>query len=71
MLIDYPWDWDKYFLRDGIHKRTFKKDTPSHIIAEAREINKETLRYSGSPYFFFEQDEEKPQDVLMNDIAQI
>lgn len=67
MLVDYPWEWDEYFLKDAIHKRTFKKDTPSHIISEAKKINEETLRYSGAPYFFFEQDEEIIKNKSLND----
>lgn len=57
MLVDYPHEWEKYFLK-GKGRRTFSKETPETIKEKARDTNDTCIRYAGKPFFFFEEDEE-------------
>lgn len=54
VLIDYPQEWRKHMIKGKT--RTFSKNTPQEIVKKAKEINKETIRLAGKPFFFFEGD---------------
>lgn len=55
MLVDYPYEWRKFFVEGKI--RTFRVDTPKEIIEKAKSINEECLKYAGKEFFHFENSE--------------
>ena len=57
MLVDYPYEWHKYFIPG--RGRTFVKETPEEIKRAARRTNESTLISAGKPFFFFEEDDDK------------
>lgn len=52
MLVDYPFEWNKYMLAGKI--RTFKKETPADVVEKAKIINKKIFENTGKNYFSFE-----------------
>ncbi|WP_298483788.1 hypothetical protein [uncultured Ruminococcus sp.] len=54
VLVDYPQEWRKHMIKGKT--RTFSKNTPQEIVNKAKEINKETIRTGGKPFFFFDED---------------
>lgn len=55
MLVDYPREWNKYFVEGKI--LTLRVDTPKEIIEKAKSINEKCLKYAGKAFFHFENSE--------------
>ena len=55
-MLMYPFEeWGKYMIDGKV--RTFKKDTPTEIIEEAKKLNTLVKETSGRDFFHFEEDE--------------
>lgn len=57
-MIIYPPEWNNYMKPNRL--MTFRIDTPPDIIKRAKEINAIWLRDTGTPYFYFEGEQEGP-----------
>ena len=55
MLVDYPREWNKYFVDGKI--MTFSADTPNEIVEKAKKVNDTMMRTAGKEYFHFENSE--------------
>lgn len=55
MLIDYPYEWEKYMIDGKI--RTFRADTPKDIVDKAKVINDHVADVGCEPFFRFENKE--------------
>ncbi len=64
-MVDYPDEWHNY-MKDG-RVLTFRIDTPPDIIKRAKEINAHWLQDTGTPYFYFEGEQEGPEIVYPTD----
>jgi len=56
MLVDYPREWDKYFVSET--KMIFSKSTPRDIIEQAKRVNRHIFRDTDKYFFFFEDENE-------------
>ena len=56
MLVDYPHEWSKYMVDGKV--RTFRNDTPTDIIKQAKEINDDIEKHFAKHYFHFEGENE-------------
>lgn len=54
MLIDYPYEWEKYMIDGKI--RTFRADTPKGIVDKAKVINDHVAEVGCKPFFHFESE---------------
>lgn len=57
MLIDYPREWNEYFVDGKI--MTFSADTPKEIIEKAKKVNHTTMMTAGKEFFHFEKRSEQ------------
>ncbi|WP_295218214.1 hypothetical protein [Ruminococcus sp.] len=53
MLVDYPLEWEKYFLRGK--GRVFSKDTPKDVVEKAKMQNELIYKRTGKIFFKFEE----------------
>lgn len=54
MLIDYPYEWEKYMIDGKI--RTFRADTPKDIVDKAQVINEHLAEHDIKSFFHFESE---------------